>query len=159
MKKKLFMWSFALVLVISAFSFLAFKSIKAASKPNAYEPIHCVLEEKDSIDKMELYYDFNDNKVYRFSIVSTYALTDSIDIEKYEKGVSVTNAKYAGYSGKIWHDNEKMITLESYYVDLFSEEEFKEAIMMSKEELQSKNRKEIIESIVPMGDNSKYSCN
>ena len=51
-----------------------------------------------------------------------------------------------------------MITLESYYVDLFSEEEFKEAIMMSKEELQSKSRKEIIESIVPMGDNVNYSC-
>ena len=76
----------------------------------------------------------------------------------YERGVTDTNAKYAGYSGKIWNDSEKMITLESYYVDLFSEEEFKEALMMSKEELQSKNRKEIIESIVPMGDNSMYSC-
>lgn len=125
---------------------------------NRYESIHCVLGDKNGTDKLELYYDFNDNKVYRFSIVTTKLLTDSIDIETYKRIVTDTNSKQAGYSGKVWHDNEKMITLETYYLELFSEEEFQEALMMSKEELQSKTRKEIIESIVPMGDNVNYSC-
>lgn len=159
MKNKVFILAFSLLLVICSASFFAYKSSIAATKSKEYESIHCVLGDKEGIEKMELYYDFNDNKVYRFSIVSTNALTDSIDIEKYEKAVTNTNAKYAGYSGKVWHDDEKMINLETYYVDLFSEEQFNEILMMSKKELQSKNRKEIIESITPMGDNANFSCN
>ena len=132
-------------IILSVFVLLLISGCSEKSEiDNSYESVHCVLGDKDGNDKLELYYDFNDNKVYRFSIVSTKLLDDSIDIEKYERIVADTNSKRAGYSGKVWHDNEKMITLETYYLDLFSEEEFKEALMMSKEELQSKNRKEII---------------
>ena len=99
----------------------------------------------------------NDEIVYRFSIVSTNALSDSIDIEKYERAVTDANSKYAGYSEKVWHDNEKMITLETYYVDLFSEEEFKEILIMSKKELQIE--KKLLNQPVPMGDNANFSCN
>ena len=42
----------------------------------------------------------NDEVFYRFSIVSTNALSDSIDIEKYERAVTDANSKYAGYSGE-----------------------------------------------------------
>ena len=95
-------------IVLSVFVLLLISGCSEKSEiDNSYESIHCTLGDKDGNDKMELYYDFNDNKVYRFSIVNTYLLTDSIDVEKYEKGVSVTNAKYAGYSGKIWNNSKR----------------------------------------------------
>ena len=105
MKNKLFILAFSFILVITAISFFAFKSINAESKSNGYESIHCVLWDKEGIDKMELYYDFIDEKVYRFSIIGTNALSDSINVENYEKAMNATNEKYAGYSGKVWHDH------------------------------------------------------
>lgn len=69
------------------------------------------------------------------------------------------NAEFPGFLGKVWHDDEKMITMESYFVDHYPDEEFEKVTSMSKKELLAKSPKEIEESIIPMGmENSKYYC-
>ena len=68
-----------------------------------------------------------------------------------------SNKKYKGATSKVWYDNENVMTTEIYDLGLLSEKEFKEITGMSKKELQTKSRDEIIESIIPMGDSSSSS--
>jgi len=51
------------------------------------------------------------------------------------------------------------MTTEIYNLDLLTENEFKEITGMSIKDIKSKTRKEIIESIIPMGEDGSFKCN
>ena len=113
------------------------------------ESIYCLMEDKIQQTKMEMYFDFKDNQVYRYTVISTNPYTENINITNYETLLNNANKKYEGITSKVWTDNKKVVTTEISNLDLLSEAEFKELTGMSKKELQSKNRDEIIESIIP----------
>lgn len=69
-----------LVVLVSVGVFLAVRGSIAESKVEDYETLRCVMEDEDGIGKMEMYFDFNQKKVYRYSIISTNALNDRINI-------------------------------------------------------------------------------
>ena len=125
------------------------------------ESIYCVMEDKTQQTKMEMYFDFKDNQVYRYTVISTNPYTENINITNYETALNNTNKKYEGATSKVWTDNKKVVTTEISNLDLLSETEFKELTGMSKKELQSKNRNEIIESIIPYitDESVNFECN
>lgn len=124
------------------------------------ETIYCVMEDKTQQTKMEMYFDFKDNQVYRYTVISTNPYTENTNITNYETFMSNANKKYEGATSKVWTDNKKVVTTEISNLDLLSEAEFKELTGMSKKELQSKNRDEIIESIIPYvtDESTNFEC-
>ncbi len=121
--------------------------------------IYCVMEDNLKENRMEIYYDFKDGQVYRYSIVNTNKLTENINIEAYKEMILNSNNKYKGFTGKFWTDNNVYMTTEIYDLDLLSENEFKELTGISLKELKTKTRQEIIDSIIPMGDIGNFKCN
>lgn len=121
--------------------------------------IYCVMEDTKQENKMEIYYDFKDGKVYRYSIVNTNKLTENINVEAYKEMMEKSNNKYKGATSKFWNDNNTYMTTEIFNLDLLTENEFKEITGMSLKELKSKTRKEIIKSITPMGNGGSFKCN
>lgn len=121
--------------------------------------IYCVMEDAAQENKMEIYYDFKDGEVYRYSIVNTNKLTESINIDAYKETFLNSNNKYKGAISKFWNDNRTYMTTEIFNLDLLTEQEFKEITGMSLKELKSKTRKEIIKSIIPMSDGGSFKCN
>ena len=70
------------------------------------------------------------------------------------------NNKYKGATSKFWTDNNIYMTTEIYNLDLLSEQECKELTTFSKKDLKSKTRKEIIDSFIPMiNDSETFKCN
>lgn len=155
--KKFFVYFF-LILMITTISVISIKFIKDESKYKESDTIYCITENQEQNEKLEIYFDFKDKKVYRFSIIGTQNYSDSINIDRYIKSIDNTNKKYVGSLGKIWYDNKKFITIETYHLDILSEEEFKQLTGMSKKEIQATNRQELIDLIIPIGETSNYSC-
>jgi hypothetical protein len=119
--------------------------------------IYCVMEDSES--KLEIYYDFKDEKVYRYSITNTQPYSEDINIDAYSNNANSSNLKYKGVTNKIWYDNNEFVTTEIYDLNLLTEEEFKEITGMSKEELQEMSRSEIINSYVSMvNSDSNFKC-
>ncbi len=152
---------FIIIILILTFIIVALGikvyTLNETSKNN--ETLYCVMEDKKQQSKMEMYFDFKDNQVYRYTVISTNPYKESINISNYEKIISNTNKKYEGAISKVWTDNKKVVTTEISNLDILSETEFKELTGISKKELQSKNRDEIIESIIPFGEEStKFEC-
>lgn len=152
---------FIIIILILTFIIVALGikvyTLNETSKNN--ETLYCVMEDKKQQSKMEIYFDFKDNQVYRYTVISTNPYKESINISNYEKIISNTNKKYEGAISKVWTDNKKVVTTEISNLDILSATEFKELTGISKKELQSKNRDEIIESIIPFGEEStKFEC-
>lgn len=158
MKNKKVFFIIILVLIVLVI-LLGILFVRAERELKNNTMIHCVMENNSKENKMELYFDFKDGQVYRYSIVNTNKLTDNINIDAYKQMLSNSNNKYKGATGKFWTDNNIYVTTEIYDLDLLSEEEFKEITAMSKKELKSKTRNEIIDSMIPMGNDGSFKCN
>ena len=127
--------------------------------PKNEKSIYCVMEDATKENKMEIYYDFKDGEVYRYSIVNTNKLTDNINVDAYKEMIQKSNDKYKGATSKFWKDDNTYMTTEIYNLDLLTENEFKEITGMSLKDIKSKTRKDIIESIIPMGEDGSFKCN
>ncbi|MBE6147761.1 MAG: hypothetical protein E7168_05495 [Firmicutes bacterium] len=157
-KNKLFIIIIFILAVIILILGIKTYTLNETAKNN--ESIYCVMEDKTQQTKMEMYFDFKDNQVYRYTVISTNPYTENINITNYETALNNTNKKFEGATSKVWTDNKKVVTTEISNLDLLSETEFKELTGMSKKELQSKNRDEIIESIIPFTseENTIFEC-
>ena len=51
------------------------------------ESIYCVVEDKTQQTKMEMYFDFKDNQVYRYTVISTNPYTENINIKNYRRTI------------------------------------------------------------------------
>jgi hypothetical protein len=119
--------------------------------------IYCVTEDSES--KLEIYYDFKNGKVYRYSVINTQPYSEDLNIDSYSNVANSSNLKYKGVTNKIWYDSNEFITTEIYDFNLLTEEEFKEITGMSKTELQEMSRSEIIDSYIPMiNSNASFKC-
>jgi uncharacterized protein YkuJ len=108
--------------------------------------IYCITEDSES--KLEIYYDFKNGKVYRYSVIDAYS-----------NNANSSNLKYKGVTNKIWYDSNEFIATEIYDLNLLTEEEFKEITGMSKTKLQEMSRSEIIDSYIPMiNSNASFKC-
>ena len=121
--------------------------------------IYCVMEDEKKENKMELYFDYKDGKIYKYSIINTNKMTDNINIDAYKQKMEDNNQKYKGATGKFWTDSNIYVTSEIYNLDLLSEKEWKELTMFSKKDLQTKTRQEIIDSILPVTKGKTFHCN
>ena len=121
--------------------------------------IYCVMEDEKKENKMELYFDYKDGKIYKYSIINTNKMTDNINIDAYKQKMENNNQKYKGATGKFWTDSNIYVTSEIYNLDLLSEKEWKELTMFSKKDLQTKTRQEIIDSILPVTKGKTFHCN
>ena len=158
MKKKKIIHIIVIIFGISIALFcLMFLLINQNLKNNS--SIYCIMEDDSKENKMEIYYDFKDGQVYRYSIVNTNKLTNKINIEAYKEMIQNTNNQYKGSTGKFWNDNNVYMTIETYDLELLTEEEFKEITGMSLKELKSKTRQQIIDSIIPMSNGGSFKCN
>ena len=61
-------------------------------------------------------------------------------------------------TGKFWTNDKYYVTTEIYDLNLLTEDEFKEITGMSLNELKTKSRREIIDSIVPMSNSGTFKC-
>jgi hypothetical protein len=119
--------------------------------------IYCVMEDSES--KLEIYYDFKDSKVYRYTVISTNGYSSDINIDAYADNMSATNLKYKGVTNKVWYDGNEFVTTEIYDLNTITEDEFKEMTGMSKTELQKKSRSEIIDSYLPIvNSDASFKC-
>jgi hypothetical protein len=119
--------------------------------------IYCVTEDSES--KLEIYYDFKNGKVYRYSVINTQPFSESLNIDAYSDNANSFNLKYKGATNKIWYDNNEFVTTEIYDLNLLTEDEFKEITGMSKTKLQEKSRSEIIDSYIPMANSdASFEC-
>ena len=136
-KNKLFIIIIFILAVIILILGIKTYTLNKTAKNN--ESIYCVMEDKTQQTKKEMYFDFKDNQIYRYTVISTNPYTEK---------------------SKVWTDNKKVVTTEISNLDLLSETEFKELTGMSKKEFQSKNRDEIIESIIPFTseENTIFEC-
>ena len=84
MKKKKIIYIIVIIFGISIALFcLMFLLINQNLKNNS--SIYCIMEDDSKENKMEIYYDFKDGQVYRYSIVNTNKLTNKINIEAYKE--------------------------------------------------------------------------
>ena len=138
-----------LVVLISFFSVKYYLTNKKL-KDNA--PIHCITNGSDS--KIEVFYDFKNGEVYRYSIISTNKITDSFDINRYKELTDKFNNENEGAIEKVYVKDDNYIIMDIYNIDFMNDEDFKKLMFMSKEEFKSKSRKEIKDSVVPISANS-----
>lgn len=111
---------FIIIILILTFIIVALGikvyTLNETSKNN--ETLYCVMEDKKQQSKMEMYFDFKDNQVYRYTVISTNPYKESINISNYEKIISNTNKKYEGAIAKVWTDNKKVVTTEIFNLDI-----------------------------------------
>ncbi len=137
---------------------LSFKFLSINKELNNSKSIYCVMNDNGS-NKMEIYYDFKNGMVYRYSIINTNEYNKNINVEIYKENFDKFNNKYKGAIQKFWTDNNIYITTEIYDLELLTENEFKEITGISLKELKSKTRQQIIDSFVPMVDGGSFKCN
>lgn len=137
---------------------LSFKFLSINKELNNSKSIYCVMNDNGS-NKMEIYFDFKNGMVYRYSIICTNKYNKNINVEIYKETIDKFNNKYKGAIQKFWTDNNIYITTEIYDLELLTENEFKEITGISLKELKSKTRQQIIDSFVPMLDGGSFKCN
>ena len=109
-------------------------------------------------DKIEIYYDFKDDSVYKYTIVITSPIQEDLDKEKQEQFISALNSQYKGLSSKIWYDDDSYTTIETFYLDLLTEDEMKHLTGLSIKDLKNQSREQLKNSIIPISGND-HSCN
>ncbi len=146
---------FILVIILCL---LSFKILSINKELNNSKSIYCVMKDNSS-NKMEIYFDFKNGAVYRYSIINTNKYDKNIKVETYKEIFERFNNKYKGAIQKFWTDNNIYITTEIYDLELLTENEFKEITGMSIKNLKSRTRQQIIDSMIPMGDGGSFKCN
>lgn len=68
---------------------------------NNYEPVHCVFGNREKNDSIELFFDFKDKQVYRYSIFTVSKYNENINFDNYVKMTNNVNQKYVGAMGKV----------------------------------------------------------
>ena len=136
------------IMYILLFSFIAIiiTLLLNLCKREENQSIYC--KTSSSNDSIELYFDFNNNSLYRYSIITTNQITDEFDITIINKQTQINNEKYKGLISKIWYDDNTFITYDIFDLNLLSEEEMKEITGLSIKELKSKSRDELKENII-----------
>ena len=137
------------IMFILLFSFIAIiitLLLLNLCKREENQSIYC--KTSSSNDSIELYFDFNNNSLYRYSIITTNQITDEFDITIINKQTQINNEKYKGLISKIWYDDNTFITYDIFDLNLLSEEEMKEITGLSIKELKSKSRDELKENII-----------
>jgi hypothetical protein len=137
------------IMFILLFSFIAIiitLLLLNLCKREENQSIYC--KTSSSNDSIELYFDFNNNSLYRYSIITTNQITDEFDISIINKQTQINNEKYKGLISKIWYDDNTFITYDIFDLNLLSEEEMKEITGLSIKELKSKSRDELKENII-----------
>ncbi len=119
------------------------------------QAIHC--KTTNSNNSIEVYFDFNNNSLYRYSIITTNQINDEFDITNINKQTQINNEKYKGLISKIWYDNNTYTTYEIFDLNLLSEEEMKELTGLSIKELKNKSSDELKDSIIPFSSD-EFSC-
>lgn len=159
MKKKSLIYFMIIGVLIIILCFFAIKYYSVNEKLNENKTIYCVMEDLNNEGKMELYYDFKDNHVYRYSIISTYKMTDDFKIDVARDLANKSNEKYKGIIQNVWTDGKIRVSSEIYNLDIMTEEDYNSDAGIFVKELKNKTRKQIIESITPMGESKIFECN
>lgn len=124
-----------------------------------YENVYCVMEDTAENSKLEMYFDYQDNKIYRYTLIGTKPFSEDINIERYEKGGKIAEEKSLGLIEKYWFDEEKFVTMDIYMLPLMSDEEFKQATGMTKKDFEKQTKQEVIDSIIVMGqEGTAFHC-
>ena len=118
--------------------------------------IYCKSETSPT-DKIEIYYDFKDGSVYKYTIVTTNPITEDVDREKQEQFITAGNLKYKGLIAKIWYENDAYTTTEIFDLDRLKENEMRDLTGISIKELKNTSRDELINTIVPTSS-FKFTC-
>ena len=69
----------------------------------------------------------------------------------------LVNLQYKGLTLKVWYDNDSYTTIETFYLNLLTEEEMKHLTGLSIKELKIQYREELKNSIIPISANG-HSC-
>ena len=118
----------------------------------------CKLENNG--ESIELQYDYNsNNEIYKYTIITVNKKNKDFDYDKLIESVNLVSDKYKGLSSKVWFDDNTYTTIETFYLDYLSNKETKLLTGYEKEKLKKLSRKEIKESIIPMSNGGKFSCN
>lgn len=118
--------------------------------------IYCKSETSPT-EKIEIYYDFKDGSVYKYTIVTTNPITKDVDREKQEQFITAGNLKYKGLIAKIWYENDTYTTTEIFDLDRLKENEMRDLTGISIKELKNTSRDELINTIVPTSS-FKFTC-
>lgn len=159
MKNKCVVFIVVIVLLVLVLSVLGVKYYSVRNELKDNKTIYCVMEDPSNDGKMELFYDFKDNQVYRYSIVSTYKMTDDYKIDVAKELATKSNEKYKGIIQNVWTDGKVRVSTEIYNLDIMNDEDFNSDAGLLVKDLKSKTRQQIIESINPIGENGSYKCN
>lgn len=159
MKNKCVVFIVVIVLLVLVLSILGVKYYSVRNELKDNKTIYCVMEDPSNDGKMELFYDFKDNQVYRYSIVSTYKMTDDYKIDTAKELAIKSNEKYKGIIQDVWTDGKVRVSTEIYNLDIMNDEDFNSDAGLLVKDLKSKTRQQIIDSINPIGENGTYKCN
>ena len=159
MKNKYVIFIVAIILLIIGMTILGFKYHNTSSELKNNKMIYCVMEDPSNDGKMELYYDFKDNHVYRYTMVSTYKMTNDFRIDLARESANKSNEKYKGIIQNIWTDGNVRVSTEIYNLDIMTEDELNSDAGFLVKDLKTKTRDEIIDSIKPMGESGTFKCN
>ena len=159
MKNKYLVFVVVIVLLVIGVGVLGVKYYNTNSALKNNTTLYCVMEDQVNDGKMEFYYDFKDNHVYRYMIVSSYKMTDNFNVELAKALITKNNEAYKGIVQSFWTDNNTRLTTEVYYLDLMTEEDYSSQLGNLVKDLKDKSRQEIIDSIVPMSDGDTFKCN
>ena len=133
-------------------------NIVLISNQNAIDgdAIYCKTETSPS-DKIEIYYDFKDGSVYKYTIVITSPIQEALDKEKQAEFIAALNSQYKGLSSKVWYDDDSYTTIETFYLDLLTEDEMKHLTGLSIKDLKNQSREELKNSIIAFSGKD-HSC-
>ncbi|MBQ7140925.1 MAG: hypothetical protein IJO32_05420 [Bacilli bacterium] len=159
MKNKNMLFIVVILVLIIVAGFFGIKDYNLTNELKENKTIYCVMEDSSNNGKMELYYDFKDNHVYRYSVISTYKMTDDFKIDVAKELANKSNEKYKGIIQKVWTDGNVRISSEIYNLDIMTEADFNSETGLLVKDLKSKTRQQIIDSINPMGENGTFKCN
>lgn len=148
-----------IVLLVLGICILSIKYYNAKRELKENKMIYCVMDDPINAGKMELYYDFKDGHAYKYTVVSSYKMTNDFNIESAKSLISKSNETYKGIVQSFWTDNNIRITTEVYYLDLMTEEDYNSTLGKMVKGLKEKSRQEIIDSIIPIGENATFKCN
>lgn len=120
--------------------------------------IYCKTETSPT-DKIEIYYDFKDDSVYRYTIVTTSPIQEDFDKVKKEKlinSIETLNSKYKGLISKIWFEDDAYTITEIFDLERLTESEMKNLTGISIKEIKNQSRDELKKAIIPMSSSSFY---
>lgn len=122
------------------------------------KPVHCV--QKTDNSTLDIYYEFEDGKIFRYTSVTTSKGIENSEVEKRKKMNEINDEKYPQYVVKGWLIDDTYTTMEVFDFDYLPDADAKNLTGTTSTEWKNMTRQQLLKNFNRFGNEKKgeFTC-